>query len=1075
MYRGTGRGSRGGHARGAHGGRGNHTSRDNLDYDYSDTTYSERTADGDRGGRGRGGRGRGRGRGRGDPDAGADGSYRGSSHPRGGGVGGGIAKRAFGPLQGITGMTRPHLRGRGGRRGGEYDDDVGMHEGRGNFRAGRGSRNSAAAQGQYYAGAVVIFIKASVDGVIDSQTLIGDEYLQQFLCNRAGISDVNFSSERVDAKNEGVSFMVDNFEHAKAIRALSGIRYQRVKKLIITTSQDKIILGDRTSQHDRTGAIVRLPQSSGVITAIRRYIQEQHKDGFLNLQNMAQSEILRSANIIAPGQKAAHNDVAAVVMKVAAELFPEIHTISFASNGLRSVKPIEALSEYFPYLLNLSLRCNEIASNKDLEGLCGNRLPHLKELVLLDNPIRERDVSKNNDDISYRSEIAKLFPSIQMLDLAPVSRIMFGLDASKNVSPGALLKLPVRGNFFDKPETEATVIAFLTSYFSLFDSERALLEHIYDVNATFSYSAITPPSPLQRSQGISSENWSEYLRQSRNLSRLSDLGARTSRLHVGSKDIVYQGLMQLPETRHDLSENSKVCVDAWETGGLLPTVCIYISVHGEFEEVRRGMQESVRKSFDRTFIIAPAPPGSVAAANGYPCLIISDQLTLRGYNGSTGWKPDLSVNVTPSLAAAAAGVATALKSVSIATGASQVFPMSHASVASPRLDALSPEQQALVQELQRVTGLNVETALQCLLASGWDAAKSMTLVEQYRSHCQPARGNENARACSNKFERWPITLNFIMKDTSTSEDDSNLLVIVIDTNPFEWEHPSAPLKLNQALQHILAFMNAHLAGRHDNKLAVIASHVGVSKFLYPTLNELTPGSKVQTKKDANVYQVFKVVNDAVISGISRLLQDPGPTLQEKDLGSSKIAASLSLGLCYINQAVRSDGMGHVKARILVLTVSPDSSSDYIPIMNCIFSAQKANIPIDVCKIWGEDAVFLQQAAHITEGIYMRPDDPQGLLQILMFSFLPDMFSRNYLYLPGQDQVDFRAACFCHKKIVDIGYVCSVCLSIFCSFSPVCSTCKTKFAFQPLLPSARRLVKGAASSPSSPRPSTSATS
>lgn len=43
----------------------------------------------------------------------------------------------------------------------------------------------------------------------------------------------------------------------------------------------------------------------------------------------------------------------------------------------------------------------------------------------------------------------------------------------------------------------------------------------------------------------------------------------------------------------------------------------------------------------------------------------------------------------------------------------------------------------------------------------------------------------------------------------------------------------------------------------------------------------------------------------------------------------------------INQALKSDGMGHLKPRILVLTVSPDSSSDYIPIMNCIFSAQKA--------------------------------------------------------------------------------------------------------------------------------------
>ncbi|KAF9338154.1 RNA polymerase II transcription factor B subunit 4 [Podila minutissima] len=266
-----------------------------------------------------------------------------------------------------------------------------------------------------------------------------------------------------------------------------------------------------------------------------------------------------------------------------------------------------------------------------------------------------------------------------------------------------------------------------------------------------------------------------------------------------------------------------------------------------------------------------------------------------------------------------------------------------------------------------------------------------------------------------------------MKDSSAN--DSNLLVIVIDTNPFEWEHASSPLRLNDALQHILAFMNAHLAGRHDNKLAVIASHVGVSSFLYPKLNEVDqPGSKQQTRKNANVYQNFQVVNDAVLTGIAKLLQDPRPTLEEKDLGSSKIAASLSLGLCYINQALKSDGMGHIKPRILVLTVSPDSSSDYIPIMNCIFSAQKANIPIDVCKIWGEDAVFLQQAAHITEGIYIRLDDPHGLLQILMFSFLPDVFSRNYLCLPGQDQVDFRAACFCHKKIVDIGYVCSVCLS-----------------------------------------------
>src|SRR6266478_5035511 len=44
------------------------------------------------------------------------------------------------------------------------------------------------------------------------------------------------------------------------------------------------------------------------------------------------------------------------------------------------------------------------------------------------------------------------------------------------------------------------------------------------------------------------------------------------------------------------------------------------------------------------------------------------------------------------------------------------------------------------------------------------------------------------------------------------------------------------------------------------------------------------------------------------------------------------------------------------------------------------------------------------------------------------SFLPPPSMRHIIAVPRQDKVDFRAACFCHKNIVDIGFVCSVCLS-----------------------------------------------
>jgi len=113
-------------------------------------------------------------------------------------------------------------------------------------------------------------------------------------------------------------------------------------------------------------------------------------------------------------------------------------------------------------------------------------------------------------------------------------------------------------------------------------------------------------------------------------------------------------------------------------------------------------------------------------------------------------------------------------------------------------------------------------------------------------------------------------------------------------------------------------------------------------------------------------------------------------------------------------------------------------------MNCIFWSQKAGIPLDTLRIKETDSVFLQQASHLTKGTYYRIERKQGLLQYLMMSFLPPTSLRSSLTIPHQDQVDLRAACFCHRKIVDIGFVCSVCLSIFCSPIPVCTTCRTKF-------------------------------
>ena len=114
-------------------------------------------------------------------------------------------------------------------------------------------------------------------------------------------------------------------------------------------------------------------------------------------------------------------------------------------------------------------------------------------------------------------------------------------------------------------------------------------------------------------------------------------------------------------------------------------------------------------------------------------------------------------------------------------------------------------------------------------------------------------------------------------------------------------------------------------------------------------------------------------------------------------------------------------------------------------MNCIFAAKPPNIVIDSLLLSPFDSTLLQQASYLTSGIYNQPCAPSSssLLQYMLMLYLPSTKARDTLCLPHQNIVDFKASCFCCNKKVDMAYICSVCLSIFCKFSPTCPTCGTQ--------------------------------
>nr|XP_033810483.1 general transcription factor IIH subunit 3 isoform X2 [Geotrypetes seraphini] len=260
--------------------------------------------------------------------------------------------------------------------------------------------------------------------------------------------------------------------------------------------------------------------------------------------------------------------------------------------------------------------------------------------------------------------------------------------------------------------------------------------------------------------------------------------------------------------------------------------------------------------------------------------------------------------------------------------------------------------------------------------------------------------------------------------------------------------------------------NSHLFMNRNNRLAVIASHVQESHFLYPGKygdvlgdpgNSLTE-SNCSGSKDGK-YELLTAANEIIMEEVKDLMTKNETIGQQTE---TLLAGSLAKALCYIHRMNKEIKAGQeMKSKILVIKAAEDSALQYMNFMNVIFAAQKQNILIDACVLDSESGL-LQQACDITGGIYLKVPQMASLLQYLLWVFLPESDQRSQLILPPPVHVDYRAACFCHRNLIEIGYVCSVCLSIFCNFSPICTTCETAFkiSLPPVMKSKKKKLRPA---------------
>ncbi|GAA5962102.1 hypothetical protein JCM3765_005521 [Sporobolomyces pararoseus] len=513
------------------------------------------------------------------------------------------------------------------------------------------------------------------------------------------------------------------------------------------------------------------PPASSTIDTLRLFLLNRYSqpDRMLNMENMAEDPILKEHKLLAPGQPGAPSNMAGAIWKLAKEMFPDVVSLSLANNNLSSLLP---LSPYFlttslPNIENVSFAQNRLSHFSNLDPFSplvgkkrGDKKPKgwskLKELVMKGNPMCH---SAGTEEV-YQREMAKRFATLQTLDQAPLDpSIAFQVTQARqsgtalpdDVGPGLSSKvksekakaaskrepvvfpLEIKGGFFESDGARDFVGGFLAKFFAAFDSDRPSLLNAYAPICSFSFHADTshPSRARAKKIGINGDkrfphqhklDWKNYLTSegSRNLMRVKQEAKRLVTLRVTPPTVI-SSITALPKTEHPLSDPAKFVWDSWTMPNLLAPpapgqegeTVIYAVVHGEYTEFpSKGI-----RSFSRTFVLAPAPPNSPAALAGWPCVILSDLLTIRGYSNLEFSKPrpppQPKVPKPIAQTSASGEIPQVVAPAAPSNGVAQ-------QPVEERAEGITDAQQSLIHQLQSVTNLTYPYAHLCLAQNGWD-------------------------------------------------------------------------------------------------------------------------------------------------------------------------------------------------------------------------------------------------------------------------------------------------------------------------------------------------------------------
>ena len=251
-------------------------------------------------------------------------------------------------------------------------------------------------------------------------------------------------------------------------------------------------------------------------------------------------------------------------------------------------------------------------------------------------------------------------------------------------------------------------------------------------------------------------------------------------------------------------------------------------------------------------------------------------------------------------------------------------------------------------------------------------------------------------------------------------DSRMTLVVVLDMDPRWWVGEEKIANLLSSVKFFIAAVGSTLPFPSALDVAVIAA--------FPDKAEVIahgPWRSV-TEFASNLIAAINAREDSI----------------DEQVFESPIAQAISRGLCFIK---KRKSEGHIV--VFDCSVDPmDFSAQTVALSNCAWACSGLG-KISVVSLASQrpSSALLGLVAR-TGGTFIPYQFTQttgGLTEALLFHLVAPS-AGNLKVRPPEATQEMNASCVCHNKVVDKGYVCSICLSIYCTDAAgICSVCGSR--------------------------------